>query len=107
MIRGTTPTFTFTIKQDVDLTSAKNIYVTFSQGGSKLFTKTGEDLSVDGKTVSVWLTQEESLALTDRDKAKVQINWTYVSQGSPDIRRAATKVKEIQIDEQLLKKVIE
>lgn len=39
MIRGTTPTFTFTIKnQDIDLSAAQNVYVTLAQG-SKLIEK--------------------------------------------------------------------
>lgn len=39
MIRGTTPTFTFTIRnEDIDLTAAENVYVTLAQG-SKLIEK--------------------------------------------------------------------
>lgn len=105
MIQGTTPTFTFTIKnQEINLSEATNVYVTLAQG-IKLIEKQGSDLQIDGSTVSVWLTQEESLKLTEGLDAEVQINWTYSDGGT--IRRAATKVKSIPVSKQLLKRVIE
>lgn len=108
MIRGTTPTFTFTIKDDtVDLTEATNVYVTLRQG-SKEITKTGDDLEIDARTVNVFLKQEESLGLIETVNAEVQINWTYIDPtDGATVRRAATKVKTIQITKQLLKRVIE
>lgn len=108
MIRGTTPTFTFTIKNDtVDLAEAQNVYVTIRQG-SKEITKTGDDIEVETRTVNVFLGQEESLGLSEGANAEVQINWTYLDQiDATTIRRAATKVKTIQITKQLLKRVIE
>lgn len=107
MIRGTTPTFTFTIKDDtVDLTEAQNVYVTIRQG-SKEITKTGEDIEVAARTVNIFLEQEESIGLAETS-AEVQINWTYLDPTDGEtVRRAATKVKTIQIAKQLLKRVIE
>lgn len=107
MIRGTTPTFTFTIKsQTLDLTEAENVYVTIRQGGKEI-TKTGEDLEVAQKVVSVFLSQEESLSLVE-SPADVQVNWTYLDPlDGVTVRRAATVVKTINITKQLLKRVIE
>ena len=106
MIRATTPTFIFTIKSDtLDLNQADSIYVTFSQGSKKV-TKTGEDVALDGtKTVSVWLTQEESLALSEGE-LECQINWTY-HDGYDNYRRAATVVKTICVTKQLLRRILE
>lgn len=105
MIQGTTPTFTFKIKDNtVDLSEATNVYVTLAQG-IKLIEKQGSDLQIDGATVSVWLTQEESLKLTEGINVEVQVNWTY-SDGD-QLRRAATVVKSISVNKQLLKRVIE
>lgn len=106
MIQATTPTFTFTPKSTtLDLTEARNIYVTFEQGTHKI-TKRGNDVELTPpRTVGVWLTQEESLSLVV-GKMKVQLNWTYID-ADGNIRRAATRKKEIQVDEQLLKEVIE
>lgn len=108
MIRGTTPTFTFTINsQTLDLTEAENVYVTIKQG-SKEITKTGEDLDVSPTVVSVFLNQEESLSLRETMDAEVQINWTYLDPvDNTIIRRAATKIKSIKVAKQLLKRVIE
>lgn len=107
MIRGTTPTFTFTIKNDdIDLTAAQNVYVTLAQG-SKLIEKTGTDLEIEARTVSVFLTQKESLQLLEGSNCEVQINWTYLDLDGETIRRAATKVKSIPISKQLLRREIQ
>lgn len=103
MIRGTTPTLTLTIKnggQDLDLTQASAVYVTIRQNG-KIITKTGEDITVAAKTVSCWLTQEESLSLRENSQAEVQLNWTYF-----DNRRAATIPKIIHILRQTYPEVL-
>lgn len=107
MIRGTTPTFTFTIKNDVvDLTTALTIIVCIKQSGKKI-EKTGDDISVTAKTVSLWLTQQESLKLTPGVTASVQINWTYPNPNGGSPRRAATKPKTFIVDEQFIERVIE
>lgn len=107
MIRGTTPTITFTIQnQDVDLTAAENVYVTFAQGMTAI-QKQNDDLEIEARTVSVWLTQDESLKLADGSSCDVQINWTFLAADGETVRRAATEVKTINIGKQLLKRVIE
>lgn len=106
MIRGTTPTFTFTIKnKDVDLTTAQNVYVSIVHGNYSI-EKTGDELEITQRTVSVWLTQEESLSLGEGINAEVQINWTYLDPDGETVRRAATRVKSFQVSKQLLKRVI-
>ena len=107
MIRGTTPTFTLTIADtSVDLGQAENIYFTLTQG-SNAITKSGEDLEVGTRTVNVFLTQEESIDLIEGAGADIQLNWTYLDPGGSGIvRRAATKVKTIQITKQILRRVI-
>ncbi len=109
MIRGTTPTFTFTIRdENLNLNEAANVYVTIAQSGKLIERSTGDaSLNVDGRTVSLWLTQEESLRLTEGVNAEVQINWTYMDSDGVTVRRAATKLKTIPITKQLLKRVIE
>ena len=106
MIRATTPTFTFTVKsQTLDLSEAENIYVTLGQGRVEI-TKTGEDVNLTPpRTVEVWLTQQESLSLREGALA-VQLNWTYTDL-SGNARRAATKIKIIDVTKQLLERVIQ
>lgn len=107
MIIGTTPTFTLRLKRtyDIDLNSALSIYVTLKQGTTTL-NKTGQDVQViDAKTVSITLTQEESLAFVLDKKIDLQLNWTYSDRGT--IKRAATKVISINLEKQLLTQVLQ
>lgn len=113
MIRGTTPTFTLKLKNkdgtpcEIDLREASNIYFTVSQGSTSITKKAGEDLElVDGKTVHVFLNQEESLRLREGQKTELQLNWTYIDVDG-NTRRAATVVRDIGLDKQLIRKVIE
>ena len=103
-VKGTTPTFTLTAKNDnLDLTSAENVYVTLEQGSVK-YTKTGANIDVDKNVVKVWLSQTESLALKV-GKLDAQINWTYFD-GNGNLQRDATEVGSIIITSQLLNEVI-
>ena len=106
MIRATTPTFKFTIKSEtLDLNQADSIYVTFAQGSRKI-TKDGDDVKLEGeRVVSVWLTQEESLALSE-GPLECQINWIY-HDAYGNYRRAATIIKQICVTKQLLRRIIE
>lgn len=98
--RGTTPTFTLSFEgTDVDLTGAKDVYVTFVGKGQKI-TKTGEDLVVDQKSISVFLTQSDSLKLPVGD-VELQANWTYA-----DGRRCASDCVTYKFTKQLLEKVV-
>lgn len=108
MIRGTTPTFTLKLKEDsnINLLDASNVYFTVAQGANEI-TKTGADLEIsDERTILAFLSQEESLSLREGQKTEVQLNWTYIGpDGKP--RRAATKIKEIELGKQLIRRVIE
>ncbi len=111
MIRGTTPTFTLKLKNkdgtpsEINLNEANNIYFTISQG-QKPIVKSGEDIEIEnGNTVLVFLTQKESLSLKEKQKTEIQLNWTY-NDADGRTRRAATKVREIELDKQLYKEEI-
>ena len=107
MIRATTPTFTLTIKSEtLNLSEAENIYVSFAQGRGMYLEKTGSDIELTApRTVAVWLSQEDSLSLNEKEPLEIQINWTYLD-GNSNVRRAATKPKSVQVTKQLLKRVI-
>ena len=78
MRRGTTPTLT--ISTDIDLTEANNFYLTFKQGDRIIFEKTLTDVTITEDTVSVWLTQAETLALKDGRMVSFQIRATLGDQ---------------------------
>lgn len=69
MIRGTTPTLTF--KTSVDLTGAKEIWVTFSReniAGYEVLTRTKAQMEVTPSALSFSLTQEETLKLNPHNE---------------------------------------
>lgn len=98
----TTPTFTLTFDdENLDLTEAENVYVTFRSGGARI-TKSGEDLTVNEKTIDVFLTQSDTGKFSDSEGVDIQANWTMAGEG-----RAASEVAHYEISEQLLNEVIE
>lgn len=100
MVQATTPTFILTLPNDVDPSEFANIYFTLRQK-SVLIEKTGTDLTVDGQTVSVYLSQAETLQLVS-GAAQIQLNWTY-SNGA----RACSNIVSVQVTENLLKEVVQ
>lgn len=103
MYKGTTPTFTFTLPETVDLEQATNVYVTFARGdGTDFLRKTGQDLAIEANTVSVYLSQQETLAFPKT--ARIQINWTYAEGGLT--KRACSEIKTIQLKDNLEREVL-
>ena len=100
MVQATTPTFILTLPDTVDLSLAANIYFSLKQGKVEI-QKENDSLVVDGQTVSVYLTQAETLQLS-AGSAQLQLNWTYT-----DGSRACTNVATVQVTSNLLKKVVE
>ena len=71
MIRGTTPQHTFTIPFDVSL--AKEVMIIYAQNDVEVFRKTTEDCQMYGKTISVTLTQEDTLLLNHKHNVQIQV----------------------------------
>ena len=80
IIQGSTPTLELSLPTSIDLTDA-NIYFSIEQFNRTLIEKSSvdsEDVSYDGNTVSVYLSQIDTLQLSDGE-AKVQLNITKES----------------------------
>lgn len=99
MVQATTPTFILTLPAAVDLSEATKVVFSAAQE-QYVIEKTGTALTIDGQTVSVYLTQAETLKL-HAGTLKLQLNWIYA-----DGSRAATDIKSVRVTENLLKKVI-
>ena len=98
--RGVTPTFTLTFdSDDLDLTQADHVYVTFANKAT--ITKSDADLDIRAKQISVYLTQEETLSFKEGATA-IQVNWTY-----GDGSRAASEIVRYTFNAQLLNRVVE
>lgn len=79
MRRGSTPTNTFDV--DVDLQSA-TVFVSYEQDGVIVLEKTGEDLTVTDKVITLTMTQEETL-MFHPGKVLIQIRYVFPN-GSAD-----------------------
>lgn len=101
IIRGTTPTIHFEFDdEELDLLATSHVYVTLLNGGKRV-TMTGSDIDVYEKAVDVYLTQEQTLAMS-RGVTECQINWTYA-----DGARAASQIQKIIIGRNLENEVLE
>ena len=102
MTRGTTPTVTFTLKDEtIDLEEAASVYVTFRQGRRTL-RKTGEELTLSGNVAEVRLSQSESLTFDAcLEPVFAQLNWLY-GNGA----RACSEIVQLQMKENLEPEVL-
>ena len=96
MMRGTTPTHTF--ECDVDLSDAEIIFITYKQstghGSENTLEKTIEDITVNGETLVVKLTQKETLLLSSVADVRIQIR-----AGFADGSRIASNIIRAPVDE--------
>lgn len=74
LIRGTTPTITCRIKQEIDLHNIVQVWIYIAQQNKVKVDKTVSDVVFDyeNRTVAVTLSQEDTLALKEGE-AKIQI----------------------------------
>ena len=71
MIRGTTPTLQFTLPFDTSLIA--EMYVTIAQDGKTVMEKALSDCSCSGTSVSLVLTQEDTLGLQQQPHSRAEI----------------------------------
>lgn len=94
MYRGTTPSLTFNIKTELDLTEIAECWVTFkSKQSNKVQTYTFDDLIIDSeaKTITITLTQEDTLYFSP-GTVEVQIRLR-----TTDDLAYASNIKELDI----------
>lgn len=102
MIRGTTPTIRLTLN-NIDLASLKSIYITIRQMSYILTKKSGESgVGIEGNTISLYLTQEESLSFKAGYPAEIQVRGLTNSGNA-----FATAVSKVDVKEVLLEGVID
>ena len=99
IMQGTTPTFTLRLPAGTDTSLFHNTYFSIRQPFTRIIIS-GENLTINGTEISVFLPQEESIKLR-KGKALIQLNWTY--EGG---ERGATKKKEIDVDDNLIEVVL-
>ena len=97
--RGTTPTMRFTLPIDVSLVKVARI--TYAQNDRELYVKTTEDCTLEGKTISHTLTQEETFRFDSESLAQVQLRLLTTGGVVPPIEIEPIKVLP-SIDEEVL-----
>lgn len=71
MHKGTTPTHTYVL--DFDTSAIKTVKITYSQAGREVLTKRTQDCTLDGHTISVRLSQEETFLFKGHALATIQL----------------------------------
>ena len=71
MIRGTTPTLTFTLP--FSTSTIKSMMLTFSQSGREVFTLTQNDCVLEDTSCEVHLTQKQTLKFSTASMVEIQI----------------------------------
>lgn len=71
MIRGTTPTHTFSLP--LDASQIKRIKIIYAQGDKQLFCKEADDCVMSGDTIQTTLTQEETFMFDCKNMVQMQI----------------------------------
>lgn len=105
MYRATTPTITFRFPENIDMTQASDVKVTFkSKRYGYELTKEADDLIVEEHSVSVLLSQEETLEF-GLGSSEAQINWLY-NEGTVT-KRACSNIVALTINDNLLNEVWE
>ena len=75
MLRGTTPTVTLTLPDDIDLSGATVAYMSFGQAGKDLFDVAIANLTLVANTASATLTQAQTLLLEAGRMTQIQLRW--------------------------------
>lgn len=71
MRRGTTPTHTFQLP--VDVSTLKEVKIIYAQSNKEVLTKYKENCAADGTSVSVTLSQEETLKFSACSPCQIQV----------------------------------
>ena len=71
IIRGTTPTMTFSLQFDAEM--LENGFVTVQQNKNTVIEKPVSACECDGNTISAKFTQEETLALSSDSNAEIRL----------------------------------
>lgn len=103
MIRGTTPTHTFTIseEQPFDVSLIADLRISYAQCGKEILVKNLQDVTLDGKTITLKLSQEDTLSF-DCGKRVVEIELTVLTTGGDVMKYQTSENVDKCINEDVL-----
>lgn len=96
MYRGTTPTLTLTFPEGTDF-SGSTVYVSLSDQKRNELIRI-ENPPIEDNVISIFLTQEQTLALPNY--VLIQVNWTYGN------KRACSNIVSIDTKRNLISEVL-
>lgn len=96
MIRGTTPTLSFTLP--FIPIAAEKIWITFEQNDVEVFTLEKHEITIEDNVISFTLTQEQTLALLPNSIVQIQIRIKFSELNVIASDTITTTVKEILKD---------
>lgn len=70
MTRGTTPTHTFTLPDNLKTATLSTLYITYAQRGETVLEKTLSDVTINNGVITCTLTQAETLLFSVRNHAR-------------------------------------
>lgn len=100
MIRGSTPTHVFRLPISTELIKA--LRITYVQKQKTVLEKTEQDVTMDGTTISLRLTQEETLAFNAECRVKIQLKVLTVNE-----EVLASRITEVFVEQVLNEEVLE
>lgn len=99
MIRGTTPTHIFRLPFDTSLID--EVRIIYSQNDEQILVKETVDCNLDGNTISVTLTQEDTFKFDCKKCVQIQVR--VLTAGGEAL---ASKIKHINVEKCLDNEVI-
>ena len=100
MIRGTTPTHIFNVPFSTSL--IKELRISYAQDGLIVLEKTEATATLTDNTISVELTQEETLSFNDKKNIALQVKVL-----TTDGKVLATQIQQVRVDRCLSEEVLE
>lgn len=106
MYKGTTPTFILTLEDNVDLSSASDVFVTFADARNRrvLLTKSNDDIQMQDNILRVRLTQQETLGFP---VGEILIQLNFLQQDGSETNRYCSTIAKTRWEQNLLNEVLE
>lgn len=77
--RATTPTITIDV-EEFDVAQADKILFTISQGDKPIINVREDEMAIDGNTLGIWLSQEQTRMLNANNSARMQVRFGFGEQ---------------------------
>ena len=100
MVRGSTPKHTFTLP--IPTSTVKKVRITYEQLGREILEKTEDDVKMEENTITLRLTQSETLKFKENKDARIQLKVLTNSGDLLPSQIFTVTVKEILDEEELI-----